>query len=496
MARYVIGIDGGTESIRCAIYDLSGKAVASAAAPYKTQFPHPAWAEQNPQDWWSSLCEAVRAALRKADVPAGDILALAVDTTCCTVVFLDAGGKPLRPALLWMDVRAAAEAADTLATRDPALIVNANGAGPISAEWMIPKSLWVARHEPEIFHQAKTVCEYQDYINFRLTGRIVASINNATARWHYRTHSGGFARDLVAKAGMPELADKWPKDVIRLGEVIGGLTGEASEALSLPVGLPVAQGGADAFIALLGMGVVRPGTIGFITGSSHLHLALTDREMHGSGIWGTYDDCVIPGLGVLEGGQTSTGSIVNWLRNIVGGEWNYDTLNAEAAEIAPGADGVLVQDHFQGNRTPHTDPHSRGALLGLSLNHTRAHVYRAMMEGVAFGTELIFETMRANGFEQGDIVICGGATRSDLWMQIHADVSGVPLILTEVPDAATLGSAILAAVGGGAFAGIPAAADAMVHRLRVVEPDMERHALYRPIYERYKRAYGAIKSIG
>jgi hypothetical protein len=150
----------------------------------------------------------------------------------------------------------------------------------------------------------------------------------------------------------------------------------------------------------------------------------------------------------------------------------------------------------QGNRTPHTDPHSRGAIMGLSLNHTRAHVYRAMMEGVAFGTELIFETMRANGFEQGDIVICGGATRSDLWMQIHADVSGVPLILTEVPDAATLGSAILAAVGGGAFASIPEAAGAMVHRLRVVEPDMARYALYRPIYERYKRAYQAMKVVG
>ncbi len=156
---------------------------------------------------------------------------------------------------------------------------------------------------------------------------------------------------------------------------------------------------------------------------------------------------------------------------------------------------MICQEHFQGNRTPHTDPNSRGAFMGLSLAHSRAHLFRAAIEGVCYGTELIFETMRVNGYAPQELIIAGGATRSDLWLQIHADVSGLPLTLTEVADAPALGSAILAAVGSKAFASIEEAAGAMVHTARVVEPDMAAHAAYRPHFEAYKRAYGALKTV-
>jgi sugar (pentulose or hexulose) kinase len=203
----------------------------------------------------------------------------------------------------------------------------------------------------------------------------------------------------------------------------------------------------------------------------------------------------MPGLHLVEGGQTSTGSIVNWLRNLVGGDWSYDVINAEATALPPGSDGLIVQDHFQGNRTPHTDPHSRGAITGLTLKHGRAHIFRAMMEGVAFGTELIFETMRNNGYRPDEFVICGGATRSDLWMQIHADVSGQPLTVTTVPDAAALGSAVLAAKAAGHYASVSEAAAAMVHVSRHIEPNRAAHEAYRPLYEAYKRAYPNLKGI-
>jgi FGGY-family pentulose kinase len=495
MARYVMGIDGGTESIRCGIYDHAGKSIGSAAAAYETRFPRPGWAEQQPEHWWQALAKAVRGALADAKVSGDQIAALAVDTTCCTVVFLDDKGEALRPALLWMDVRADQEANDIMATGDTALILNSGGKGPLSAEWMIPKALWVARHEPALFAKASTVCEYQDYLNFKLTGNKTASVNNTAIRWHFRNRQGGFAKSLLATLGLEALLAKWPANVIALGEEVGRLSPVAAEHLGLPQGLLVAQGGADAFIAMVGLGVTRPGRIAFITGSSHLHLAMSAVEMHCPGLWGTYADAVIPGLDVMEGGQSSTGSMVNWFRTIVGADWNYDELNATVKTIQPGSDGLIVQDHFQGNRTPYTDAQSRGAILGLSLNHSRAHVYRAMLEGIACGTKLILDTMSAQGLAVDEMTICGGATRSDVWMQIHADVAGIPLKLTQVPDAATLGSAILAASATHEFDSIQEAADAMVKVARIIEPKASATADYAPVYQRYRRVYQATRSI-
>jgi len=492
---YVIGVDGGTESIRAGVFDLSGKPLAFASTPYKTNFPHPAWAEQNPQDWWNGLGQSIRKALAEARVRKEDVIGLSVDTTCCSVVALDEQGHALRPALIWMDVRASLETELVLKTGDEALIVNSNGKGPVSAEWMVPKALWIARNEPEIFKKAATICEYQDYINFHLTGRMVASIGNIAPRWHYRASAGGFPVSLVEKLGIPELAKKWPREITKLGEVIAPLTAKAAEHCGLVAGTPVAQGGPDTFIAMIGLGVVQPGALAFITGSSHLHLGLSPKPFHGKGIWGTYEDALIPGLHVVEGGQTSTGSVINWYKNLLGDAVSYETLNAEAAALPPGADGLIVQEHFQGNRTPHTDALSRGAITGLSLKHTRAHIFRAIIEGVAFGSEAIFKAMRANGYQPTEFRVCGGATRSDLWLQIHADVSGIPLTLTDVADAPALGSAILAAVAAGRYASIEEAAKAMVKITRRVEPDMKKHEEYKPLFAAYERAYPALKSI-
>ena len=491
--NYVIGVDGGTESIRAGVFDLSGNPLAFASVTYPTNFPIPGWAEQNPEDWWNALGGAVRRAVIDANVGKQEILGICLDTTCCSVVALDGAGNPLRPALIWMDMRSAPQTEQVLATADPALQVNSNGRGPVSAEWMIPKSLWIQQEEPEIFEKAETVCEFQDYLNLHLTGKRVASINNVSVRWHYGPGWGGWARSMVESLGMSELLKKWPAIVLRLGEEIGGLTSNAAAHLDLPEGVPVLQGGADAFIGMIGLGVVNPGSLAFITGSSHLHLGLSPQAFHGQGIWGTYADAVIPGLHVVEGGQTSTGSVVSWIRRTLGSP-SYEELNHEAAELEPGSEGVVIQEHFQGNRTPHTDPLSRGVISGLTLKHGRGHLFRAALEGIAFGTELILETMRNNGFAAETVVLAGGATRSDLWLQIHADVSNLPLTLTKVPDAPALGSAILAAVGSGAFSDIGTATQKMVQVDRVIEPNQETHARYQPFYQSYQNHYLAMKN--
>jgi ribulose kinase len=491
---YYLAADGGTESLRVRIFDLAGTCLASVAAPYETKFYPGARAEQDPEDWWASLIKATRGAVAEADIDASQIEAMAFATTCCTVVALDAEGRAIRPALMWMDVRASAEADAVLATGDAALRVNGAGKGPVSAEWMIPKALWLKRHEPATFHQAATICEYQDFLVMRLTGERVASLDNAGLRWHYSSREGGWARGILRALGLEELEAKWPARVLAPGEVVGPLTKAAAEALGLPTSVKVVQGGADALIGMIGLGVAQPGQLALITGSSHLQFGVTSAPLHAPGVWGAYPDIVYPGRWIVEGGQTSTGSIINWLKRFLGGTLDFEQMNAKAALLPPGSEGVIVQDHFQGNRTPYTDPLSRGAIVGLTLAHEPHHVFRAIMEGIGFGTRAILEAFRAGGYTSNEITVGGGATGSDLWMQIHADTAGLPLRIPQSPDAPSVGSAVLAAHGAGRFVSIDDGIAAMVKPGRLVEPDPKTMAAYDEVYASYKALYPALKS--
>ncbi len=492
--KYLLGVDGGTEGLHAGIFDVFGTSLAYASTSYPTQFPAPSWAEQDPNDWWDALGKSVRKAISDSGISVDQIAAMAVDTTCCSVVALDDSGNPVRPALIWMDVRSAEQAEQMVATGDDALRINSNGSGPVSAEWMIPKALWIKQNEPYNFDRAVTICEFQDYINLHLTGRLGASINNVSTRWHCDYTENGVPKSLLEKLDLGELAEKWPQDVFRLGELVGRLTPRAAGHLGLTPDLPVVQGGADAQIGMIGLGVVKPGNLALITGSSHLHLGLSKKPFHGTGIWGTYADALLPGLHTVEGGQTSTGSVINWLKNLFG-ESDYEALNQDASKLPPGSENLIVQEHFQGNRTPHTDPNSRGAFHGLTLKHGREHLFRAAIEGVAFGSELILDSMRTNGFFPESIVVSGGATHSELWLQIHSDVSNLPLILTKNPDAPLLGCAILAAVGAEIYEDIPTAVEKMVQFDRVIEPNSQVNAEYQPFYEAYKASYVGLRNI-
>jgi ribulose kinase len=393
-----------------------------------------------------------------------------------------------------MDVRSHAEADAVLATGDAALCLNGGGQGPVSAEWMIPKALWLKRNEPEVFARAHRICEYQDFLTFHLTGEWAASLNNVGIRWHYRNDAGGWAAGIARSLGMEEILDKWPPRVVAPGEVIGTLTAKAAGELGLPRSVKVVQGGADALIGMIGLGVAKPGQLALITGSSHLQFGVTDAPLHAPGVWGAYADIVYPGRYIVEGGQTSTGSIVNWLGRLTGG-LDFDELNAKAALLEPGCDGLIVQDHFQGNRTPYTDPLSRGAILGLTLAHEKHHIFRAIMEGIGFGTRAILDAFRRAGYESGEMTVGGGASASDLWMQIHADTSGLPIRIPASPDAPSTGSAVLAAHGAGHFASIDDGIAAMVRPGRTVEPIPANVARYEEIYQRYLRLYPAAKGV-
>lgn len=491
---YFLTADGGTESLRARVYDENGTCLGSHAVPYETKFT-PGRAEQDPADWWRNFVTASKAAIAASGVSARDIAAITYATTSCTVVALDENGDALRPAILWMDVRAGAEADAVLATGAEGLELNGNGQGPVSAEWMIPKALWLKRHERETYDRAHRICEYQDFLTYKLTGEWAASLDNAGLRWHYRSRSGGWASAILAALDMAELEAKWPPRVVAPGDVIGTLRAAAAEALGLPRSVKVVQGGADALIGMIGLGVHKPGQLAMITGSSHLQFGVTEAPIHAPGVWGSYADIVYPDRWIVEGGQTSTGSIINWMSRLTGAPLDFDRLNAEAAKLPPGAEGLIVQDHFQGNRTPHTDPASRGAIVGLTLAHGPEHLFRAIMEGIGFGTRAILEAFRAAGYDSAEMTVGGGAAASDLWLQIHADTSGIPVRVPASPDAPSTGSAVLAGVGTGVFATIDDGIAAMVRPGRLIAPNPANVAAYEAIFPRYCALYPALKTL-
>jgi ribulose kinase len=491
---YFLTADGGTESLRARVYDPEGRCLGTRAVPYATDF-RPGRVEQAPEDWWACFVTAARAAIAEAGIDPQAIAAICYATTCCTVVALDENGRALRPAILWMDVRAHAEAQAVLETGDSALALNGAGQGPVSAEWMIPKALWLKRHEPEIFARAHRICEYQDFLTYRLTGLWAASLDNAGLRWHYRNRGEGWARGMLAALDLSELEAKWPERVVAPGQVIGPLTAAAANELGLSTRVAVVQGGADALIGMIGLGVNRPGQLAMITGSSHLQFGVTEAPIHAPGVWGSYADIVYPERWIVEGGQTSTGSILNWLGRLTGGPLDFDRLNRAAAALEPGSEGLIVLDHFQGNRTPHTDPLSRGALVGLTLGHELHHVFRAVMEGIGFGTRAILDAFGRAGYSGAEMTVGGGATASDLWLQIHADTAGIPVRTPASPDAPSTGAAVLAAHGAGHYASIDEGVEAMVHPGRLVEPIAANVARYDAIYQRYAALYPALKTV-
>lgn len=491
---YFLTADGGTESLRARIYDVAGNCVASKAVSYETTFSAGARAEQDPAEWWANFVAASRAAITEAGISGDQIAAIAYATTSCSVVALDENGDALRPALIWMDVRASDEAEAVLATGDPALGLNGAGTGPVSAEWMLPKALWLKRHEPEVFDRAHRICEYQDFLTYKLTGDWAASLDNVGLRWHYRNRDGGWPGSLVRALGLDALLEKWPPRVVPPGEVIGTLTATAAVELGLPKSVKVVQGGADALIGMIGLGVAQPGQLALITGSSHLQFGVTEEALSAPGVWGAYADIVYPGRYIVEGGQTSTGSIINWLGRLTGGH-DFDALNEAAAALPPGSEGLIVQDHFQGNRTPYTDAHSRGAILGLTLAHEKHHLFRAIMEGISFGTKAILRAFGEAGYTATEITAGGGASASDLWMQIHADTSGLPIRIPASADAPCTGSAILAAHGAGHYASIDEGIAGMVRPGRLIEPIPANVAAYDALFEKYLSLYPAAKDV-
>ena len=362
---YLLGIDYGTESCRVAIFDLAGRPLTFAATPYKTTHPRPGWAEQDPEEWWKALQASCHRAIAAAGISPAAIAGISYDATTLTMVAMDERGNELRPAIMWMDVRATEQAARAENSESVPRLYNGAGASPATAEWYPFKAAWLREHEPETYRKAAHLVDAPDWVTFKLTGEWTTNINSAAIRMYYNRDKGGWPEDFYQTIGCGDVFDKIPERVLDLGTPVGTLATIPAQLLGLRPGIPVAQGLADAWAGQIGLGVLSAGSMALITGSSHVLTGQADTEIHGEGFFGAYPDGVMPGQYTVEASQVSTGSVLKWFKDNFVADYTaaaekiglnpYDVLNEQSRNIRPGSDGLIINEYFQGNRTPYTD---------------------------------------------------------------------------------------------------------------------------------------------
>jgi ribulose kinase len=489
-AATVLGIDLGTGSVRAGLYTQGGALLAAREESVTTAHPRPGWAEQSPAQVLDAL---YRAAAAVAAVAAGSPpAALCVASTAVSAVAIGDDDVPVGPSLLWMDTRAAGEAAEITRTRHP--VLQYTGC-QVSPEWMLPKALWLARHDPSRYAAARRIVDVHDWVMLSLTGDWSLALATIAAEWSYDPLAGGWPADLLNSLGMPGLLSGWEVPRLPPGAVAGQLTPQAAASTGLPAGLPVVQGLMDSYAAALAADVFRPSRVVMSIGTSSSYLGLSRHMAPDPRLLGPVPEALGPGTVVQQGGQTSAAAVAEWFSRQLAPGVPLAVLDAEAAAIGPGADGLWAVDTWQGCRTPHRDPAARGMWGGLTLAHTRAHLFRAVLESVAFGGRAVLETLEEAGVDGRELVVTGGAARSDLWMQIHADVLGRPLLRLAAEQPVTLGAAMCAAVGAGAYPGLAAAAADMSETSQGWQPDPERHQAYRPLYASYLHRLASVTSL-
>ena len=482
----LLGLDFGTGGVRVGAFDLEARRMlGEREARYATRYPRPSWAEQSPQDWWTALGEATRALMRDLGTP--EIQGVCAATTASTVVACTREGAPLRPALLWMDCRAAEEAERTARSRHP---VMAHAGGGDAAEWLVPKAMWLARHEPEIYAGAEIICECLDYVNFWLTGRWVASRMNATCKWNYDSVQRRFVDEVYAEFGVPDLARKLPSEVLAVGAPIEILSAQAAAHLGLRNRPIVAQGGIDAHIGMVGADTMAPGELLLIGGTSTAQLFQLPSGSPVDGFWGPYPHALVDDHWLVEAGQVSAGSVLSWVSRDMFqlDDAGHEALMREAAALPVGGTGVLSLDYFMGNRTPYRDPLMRGAFVGLSLGHDRAAVYRAAVEGVALASANVLKRMGELGVNCRRIVSAGGYAKNPVWLRATIDAIGLPVQLAPASNLTVVGAVACAANGARLTSNLFEAAQAVAQPSTTMEPDLKAHARYRELLADYLEA--------
>jgi xylulokinase len=492
----LLGIDVGTGGTRALLIDETGRVLGSTTVqhlPFAS--PQTGWAEQDPRDWWRACCEAVRQLLSAGHIRGSEIASVGFSGQMHGAVLLDSAGEPLRPSLIWCDQRTAAEASELTHSigKDRLIAWTCN---PALTNFTLTKLLWVRKREPRLFAKFRTLQLPKDYARFRLTAGYATDMADA---------SGTLLLDVANRRWSKEMATAAEIDASVLPtlfescETCGKISDEGAKATGLAAGTPVVAGAGDQAAGAVGLGVVAPGAVHATIGTSGVVFASTDRPaMDPGGRLHTFCHAV-PNRWHVMGVTQAAGLSLRWFRDQFGtasdGLDPYDALTQEAASVPPGADGVMWAPYLMGERTPHLDPDARAALIGLAASHGRAHVVRAILEGVAFSLRDSFSIFDEMKVPVKNIRLGGGGARSPLWRQIQADVYAHAVEIVQAEEGAAYGAALLAGVGAGVWKSVDEACLQTVRVKLSIEPRPESSAIMQRQYRTYRRIYPSLRAI-
>jgi xylulokinase len=453
----VLGLDLGTSEAKAIAVGLDGTLIGLGRAPIRTDLGQDGRAEQDPRDWWRACAAAVRAiaAGGEADGERLDIVAIGIVGQGPTLAVLDEDAKPLRPAITWQDRR-----------------TTGGGFG------LLPKIEWLAREDPDAAAEARWLLTSWDALGLWLTGEAGQALQG---------HESGPAPEALEAAGVR--ASQVPQP-LAFGQPLGWLRAGAADALGLRPGIPVMAGVNDGTGSMLGAGLRLPGDAVDTGGTSGGIGIYTDRAVEVTGLF--VAPAPLPGRWVVGGAMAATGAAVDWFREVSGGGWSTDDLVAAAAAVPAGANGLVFLPYLAGERAPVFDERARGAFVGLSLGHGRAHLARAVLEAAAFALRHVAEPLVEAGAPVRELRLAGRPSHDDTWARIKADVLGVPVAIPSIESTAVLGAAILAAAGVGWHAGLEAAVAAMTVVDRRIEPDPSVRAVYDARFAVYRSLYPAL----
>ncbi|RMF67642.1 MAG: xylulokinase, partial [Cyanobacteria bacterium J069] len=447
----LLGIDLGTSAVKALLMAADGAVMGEASYPYAVSAPHPGWAESDPEDWWQGVAIAVRQATQQYTK---QVQAIGLSGQMHGVVMCDAGGVPLRPAILWADGRSHNELAHYQVLGIDQLNPLAN---PPTVGMAGPSLLWLRQWEPEVYHPARWALQPKDWLRLRLTGTVATEPSDASGTLMYDVAAGDWA---IALIDALHLRTDWLPPIVASGAIAGTLTPAAARHLGLPANLPVVAGAADTAAALLGSGLIEAGLCQLTVGTGAQITIIRDRPTFDPQGCTHLFQSALPHQWYALAAMQNAGLALEWVRHILGLSW-ADLYNA-AFTVQPGCEGLIFLPYLAGERTPHLDPTPTGAWIGLGLHHTRAHLARAALEGVALAIGQGFAALQATGAEPAELRLAGGGSLHPAWRQLLADILQRPLLSTELGAASARGAALLAGLGIGQYA--------QVQDLRAIAP--------------------------
>jgi len=493
--QYIVAHDLGTSGTKAALTDLTGKVIAAAESRYVVHYSPDGGAEQDPEDWWQAIIITTREMLAKAQVDPKQVVGMSMDAQMVGTVPVDKDGNALRRVMIWLDARAEKEAE---------MLREATGLPFITGKAPSAKILWIKNNEPEIYAKTYKMLDCKDYLQARMTGEYGTDYSLAVATTYFNPFTMTWWSEVLEAMGVPE---ELLPPVMPSTQVVGKLTEQAAQEMGLVAGIPVVSGGGDVPCAVIGAGAISPGRTHLYLGTSAWIMTIIEEfKMDVEGIY----PCMVcnPETFGLGGEMDNAGGCIKWfLANLIGKEDEEAAENAgmnilkymdhKAAEIPPGAEGLLFLPWVWGERSPLDDDNVRGGFAMLGLNHTKWHMVRAVLEGVGYHLRWIFEAIEKAGVPQPEANVIGGGAVSPIWLQILADATGVKLRQVEGPlDACARGAAMTAAVGLGFYKDFYEV-EKMI-RLTGAEytPNPDMKALYDKAYANFRSLYPPFSDIG